>query len=98
MKTDSRGRLRCSAWLGGSLRASQPWSWCKRIDLSSKWAVEIALTMSQWMTGVNWLATRNWVKDGNMVFVNFFVGPLRFGVERTMPPNDPGERIAADKK
>jgi hypothetical protein len=43
--------------------------------------------MSQWMAGVNWLATRNWMNDGNMIFVNVFIGPLRFGVERTMPPN-----------
>ena len=88
MKPKRDGRVRCGALLGGSPpREPKPWSWCKRIKLTSASAVEIALTMSQWMVGANWLETRNWVKDGNMVFVNFFVGPLRFGVERTLPPN-----------
>lgn len=85
IQTETPRPVRCSAWLGGRSGTREPksWSWCKRIDLSKPWAVEVALTLSQWMVGMNWLNTRNWLKDGNMLFVNVFIGPLRFGVEWT---------------
>lgn len=53
-----------------------------RICLTAAYTIELTLTLSQWMVGVNWLAMRNWTDDGNMVLVNFFIGPFRFGVEQ----------------